>query len=371
MKSSAVALLASLAVAGSACAQWPMEWASGYQLPGANGEVRAITAFDDGSGSALYVGGSFSYAGAVPVENVARWDGQCWSAVGSGLIFVRTLTVYHDGTGSAVYAGTSDGVHRWNGQQWQLVGDWHGAPYALLGFDDGAGPALYAGFEDVPCILRWDGHMWSDVGGGMNMSGDTPYVKALAIFDDGQGPKLYAGGLFTRAGSVGAGSIARWDGTAWASLPGGGLNGWVNALLAYDDGSGSALYAGGWFRDNDADVLVKRWNGTSWAWVGDGTIPDGLGVHSLAAFDDGSGPALYAGGEFFYLARWNGSTWSQAGAALSSSVWALAAYTPRGGASGLYLGGLLSVAGEVGCAHIARWNGQTFTSLGSGLGLSS
>src|SRR5690606_19719056 len=50
-----------------------------------NGEVRAMTVFDDGSGPALYVGGTFPTARGLAVNRVARWDGSSWTALGPGL----------------------------------------------------------------------------------------------------------------------------------------------------------------------------------------------------------------------------------------------------------------------------------------------
>ena len=82
---------------------------------------------------------------------------------------------------------------------------------------------------------------WSALGSGINGR-----VDALTVFDDGTGPALYAGGIFTTAGGVAANRIAKWDGTQWSAL-GSGLNNIVRALTAFDDGTGSALYAGGNF----------------------------------------------------------------------------------------------------------------------------
>jgi hypothetical protein len=37
--------------------------------------VGALTVFDDGSGPALYAGGTFVTAGGVTVSRIAKWDG--------------------------------------------------------------------------------------------------------------------------------------------------------------------------------------------------------------------------------------------------------------------------------------------------------
>ena len=129
---------------------------------------------------------------------ILRWDGQRWSAEGSGVGYVLTFTVYDDGTGPALYAGTDAGVYRWDGQQWRRVGDWTGVTYCLLGYDDGSGPALYAASPDFN-MIRWNGREWSPVG---ELS-----ANALAIWDDGAGPALYAGW----------GGVWKWNGASFDS----------------------------------------------------------------------------------------------------------------------------------------------------------
>ena len=160
------------------------QWAEDlFCLPGLDGTVYAAVSWDDGTGEALYVGGSFAVAECSTIANIARWDGSAWTSLGSG-------------TNSAVHA--------------------------LAVFDDGSGPALYAGGEfwtagaqAAGFIARWDGTDWSPLGSGMNNT-----VRALTVFDDGgeAGPALYAAGEFSSAGAQWASRIARWDGSAWSLL---------------------------------------------------------------------------------------------------------------------------------------------------------
>src|SRR5260370_572219 len=78
----------------------------GMRLRGMGARVWALTAFDDGTGPALYAGGQFTTAGGVAANYVAKWDGSQWSALGSGTdAVVWALTVFDDGTGPALYAG--------------------------------------------------------------------------------------------------------------------------------------------------------------------------------------------------------------------------------------------------------------------------
>jgi len=283
--------------------------------------VAALSVFDDGLGPALYAGGLFTFAGGVPANQIAKWDGKQWSALGTGLGGVApnvgALTVFDDGTGPALYVGgdftlagdvPASRIAKWDGNQWSALGSGMnaGAVDALTVFDDGTGPALYAGglFMFAGGVLangiaRWDGAQWSALGSGMG-GGARPYVAALTVFDDGMGTALHAGGLFTLAGGVPASRIAKWDGTQWSAL-GGGVNNVVFAPTVFDDGTGPALYVGGDFTlagDVPASRIAK-WDGTQWSALGSG-IEGGRGpyVAALTVFDDGTGPALYAGGDF-------------------------------------------------------------------------
>src|SRR5215472_2024241 len=57
-------------------------WVSLGGLPGTDGGVTA--AVTDASGN-LYIGGGFTAAGNVVANNVAKWNGSGWSALGSGV----------------------------------------------------------------------------------------------------------------------------------------------------------------------------------------------------------------------------------------------------------------------------------------------
>lgn len=87
-------------------------------------------------------------------------------------------------------------------------------------------------------------------------------------------------------------------------------------------------------------------------------------VLALTVFDDGGGPALYAGGGFTTaggvranrIARWDGSTWSALGSGMNGTVWALTVFDDGSG-PGLYAGGLFSTAGDRVSGFLARWSG--------------
>jgi hypothetical protein len=275
---------------------------------GINGPVYALTVFDDGTSPALYAGGSFTRAGDVAVNNVAKWNGSTWTPLDTNAPSTTlALTVFDDGTGPALYAGASfDGVAKWDGLTWTPLGTGLSNLYALTGFDDGTGPALYA--AGLFLIRKWDGANWTALGG---LSGII--VGALAVFDDGSGPALFAGGNFQRAGNTVADSFAKWDGSSWTGLH--GISEDIYVLSVFDDGTGPALYLGGGY--HGVPGRVRKMNGEV---LNPGfTIDVGYSglVYALAGFDDGTGPAVYAGGYFNRsgattvnnIAKWNGSNW--------------------------------------------------------------
>jgi hypothetical protein len=293
------------------------------------GSVFALAAYDDGGGPDLYAGGGFTSAGGVAASSIARWNGSAWSALGSGMSGgpVFALAVFDDGGGPTLYAGggffaaggvAASNIARWNGSAWSALGSGvgGGSVNALAVFDDGSGPALYVGGSfssagGVPAtgIARWNGSAWSALGSGVGGS-----VFALAVHDDGGGLALYAGGFFFTDGGGPANFIARWDGASWSPL-GPGTDHLVSTLAVFDDGGGSALYAGGFFVTAGGKPAKKiaRWDGSSWSPLGNG-MSGGFNalVDELTVYDDGGGPALFAGGNFTsaidsadsYIAKW-------------------------------------------------------------------
>ena len=372
-------------------AKWNgVSWSTLGVLGGMEDGVRALAVYDDGSGPALYAGGNFDSAGGNATSGLARWDGSSWSTLGSGVSggistpTVYALAVHDDGSGPALFAGgeftTVSGVSavriaRWNGVGWTRLGNGLNQQVnALAVHDDGNGPKLYAGRNGA--ISRWSGTQWTSI--GVVTGGSPPIISALETWDDGTGPALYVGGTFTSAGGTPANCLAKWNGTSWSALPS-QTNGSVRALAAFDSGNGAELHAGGEFTSagSQAARYLARWNGTSWRTVGDGL--DGW-VAALEVFDDGSGPALFAAGFFEHaggsvvnsIVKWNGSGWEALGSGLTyfggpAEPTALAAFDDGSGPA-LYAAGNMSHAGGLPVSGVARWNGSTWSAVGSGLG---
>ena len=251
-------------------------------------------------------GGALPSSPALTLQHVVRWDGAGWTAVGDFGPFVYALgSADAGGTGRKLYAtGRFDdapyrGIAAFDGATWtDLAGGLHGEGFALLEHDDGSGPRLFVGgsfatSQSSPAnrVAAWNGTSWANVGGAMN-----DLAAALAIHDEGSGPKLFAAGRFTLSGpSIVTKRIARWDGTNWTSLGSGAANGigdgGVNALASF----GGELYAGGTFTlAGGAPVnYLARWNGTTWSDVPGGgangavltlTVHDARGTSAETTF---------------------------------------------------------------------------------------
>jgi hypothetical protein len=354
---------------------------------GFNGIVQTLAVHNN----TLYAGGGFTASGATSVNRVARWTGSSWAPLGSGMDdLVYTLRSVNDGSGAALYAGgffsTAGGnsanfVARWNGSSWSSIGNGtNNQVFALGGFDDGTGPALFvggrfssAGVTEASLIAKWDGGGWEPLASGLSRDG-TPNIWAATTFDAGSGPALVVGGDFTSADGAASSNIATWDGVSWSPL-GSGANGPVFALGVFDDGSGPALFAGGRFDfvGGVAARRIARWNGSAWSSVGSGIT--GTNVQVFTTFDDGSGPALYAGGTFTNaggvaagnIAKWNGTAWSALGSGASGTVDALAVFDDGSGPR-LYASGSFTSAGGSPASRIARWDGLSWAPVGGGLG---
>lgn len=389
------------------------------------------------SGNNLYVGGSMIAAGGVSVNNVAKWDGSSWSALGKGVeSTVNGVAVAMDGvyvvgfpittagevganniarwniatsswsavvgnnktnhnyasrlvraikvSGTEVYAGGDfraaggvivNHVGKWNGSGWSALGSGvsGGTITANYGVVDAiavrgievyvGGTFTIAGGDSAYRIARWNGSKWSALGSGVSHSLGGARVAAIAL----NGKDVYVGGVFTNAGGVAVNNIAKWDSVSktWSAVGSGGISS-VTALAV----SGNDLYVGGSFSTVDGVPAnsIAKWNGSSWSALGNGVNrPPGGGLVSSMTVD---GNNLYVGGFFSIagdvpasnVAKWNGSSWSALGSGVSDVVNAIAV-----NGNEVYVGGRFPQVNTMLANYIARWNGSSWSTLGSGL----
>jgi hypothetical protein len=133
--------------------------------------------------------------------------------------------------------------------------------------------------------------------------------------------------------------------------------------------AGPALFAGGYFgfAGGASAYYIAKWNGTTWSNLGSGLNSY---VRALAVVDLGAGPSLFVGGNFTaagggfagHVARWNGSAWSSVGAGLDGFIYSLAGFDDGWGTA-VYAGCTLTHSSP----GIVKWDGSSWSPLGSGV----
>jgi len=309
-------------------------WDDRFDTLGLNGPVYAIAV----RGQDVYAGGYFTKAGEVSANNIARWDGSTWHALGNG--------ISSSGTPAIVYALA-------------LAAD--GKLYA-------AGQFATAGNGNANNIAVWNGSDWARLGSG-GARGTNSTVYALAAKEN----EIFAGGIFTMAGDIVVNGVAKWNGVQWSRLGATSANGvtggGVYALSIY----GELLIAGGDFANAGAVASVNniaQWHITTGTWA---ALAQGINgkVQSLSGIFFGD---LVAGGIFSSaigvrannVAKWNGNAWASLGTGAANGVTgevrALAA-----GAGYLYVGGNFFEAGGAPIRSIARRDRNSWSTLSSGV----
>ncbi|MCA9284097.1 MAG: hypothetical protein KDA22_02690 [Phycisphaerales bacterium] len=378
--------------AGSFVAKWSgSTWTT---LADTNDVVHAMVAFDQGAGERLVVGGAFTTLNGQSLLRLAQWDGSAWTTFAGGANkAVTSLAVLETDGNSLLFAGgwftilggfAAKYAATWNGSWWSQMGS-SGVPTALAVIDLGDGPALYAGKPQVyqDRVERWDGANWIML----------PYgafggvVHAIGRVREGDSWRLIAGGEFEFQFNRRAGSLGRIGEDDWGALPplapGVGVNGTVTAVLPRIEDGRTVIYVGGSFTVA-GDVPAKgiaRWDGSCWSALvdasGQGLDGKSSTVAALAVYDDGSGPAIYAGGFFDTaggvpskrLARWDGSSWSTVGSvALPGGDPAVLGMRvgDLGEGQKLFITGRFTSVGGVAAKNVAAWDGATWEAFGEG-----
>ncbi|MBC7772664.1 MAG: hypothetical protein H7210_09245, partial [Pyrinomonadaceae bacterium] len=241
---------------------------------------------------------------------------------------------------------------------------------------------------------------------GDGLPGVNGYINQMQTWDpDGPGPRdpeLLVWGSFTAAGTNRVTNIATWNGTRWAPVGGpiapGANPGSITAVTVMPNNDLIALGSA-----PGATNQVSRWNGSSWESMGFPTtparsvvgLPDGrvvVGTYNRPYIWDGATWSLISGaplGSYPVLAvlqdgslvaaiddtaqervmRWDGSTWTSLGTAqgLGSGDALLMLRVLANG--DLIAGGFLTSIAGVPTPGVARWNGSTWSSLGTGTNL--
>ncbi len=340
--------------------------------PGFDAPVYALAVGPDGS---LYAGGGFTNGPYPPFNHVARWDGTAWNRLGQGpangvsgtvseLEFGADGMLYAAGNFTVAGGSVVNRVARWDGDAWSALGS--GINDVVYGLAVGPDGSVYvgggfsgAGDQRAIHIARWDGSEWGPLAEGLT----DGYPYKLAIGPDGT---LYAVGDFSVAGTVAATFVAAWSGEAWTSLG----SSFDDMVLAVAEDPAGVVYAGGRFKTAGGAVanLVARLEEGEWRGFGEG-LQGGLyaSVNDIQVDTNGD---VYVVGNFYasgdddvrHVARWNGTVWQNVGniSITNTNVYCIVVNKPNN----IYIGGSFSLAGSRG---IAKWNGATWGPVGGGL----
>jgi hypothetical protein len=207
-----------------------------------------------------------------------------------------SLAIAANGTPYIAWSDSGDGdteiyVRRWNGASWEEVG---------TGSAGGGGISNNSGNSFEPRLVF--------------APDNTPYVAWYDVSDGDT--EIY---------------VRSWNGSSWievgaGSATGGGISNNTGssiypAIAVASDGTPYITW-----EDNssggDTEIFVRRWNGSSWVEVGNGSANGegisnnsgvssnpslALGIPYIAWYDDSSG------NNEIYVRRWNGADWEEVG----------------------------------------------------------
>lgn len=256
---------------------------------------------------------------------VEHWDGTGWTVVPSPNVPNQhnslTAVTAVPGSPNELWAvGRADFsepfILHWNGTQWSIVpGPPAGSVPILYGVvaisTNDVWAVGWTGGKSGPVTLtlHWDGSTWSVVP-SPNPGSTFNYLWAVGAVASNE---VWAVGEFIAAGGDGHTLILKWNGTAWAQLPGDntGPIGLSFSLKSVSAIGGSDV----WTVGTNSHTLAEHWNGTSWTIAPSPNT--GVGDNILNSVS-GSGPSdvwevgFYAFGteKRTLIEHWNGVDWS-------------------------------------------------------------
>ncbi len=260
---------------------------------------------------------------------VRRWNGSAWVEMGAGSasgvgisngsseFYSPSLVIGPDGVPVIAWSGPSDTffnpwnifIKRWNGSAWVEMGAGSASGGGVSNTLEGSSaPSLAIGPDKMPVVAwaqvmepvsnrreiyvkRWNGSAWTELGTGSASGGgisNTPNISSsptVAVGSDGK-PVVAWTELFYRNGNemVVAIHVRRWNGSSWAevgagSAAGDGISYNPESTSSTDPSlvigpGGEPIVAWGvrntlW--ETDENVFVKRWNGSAWVEMDEGS----------------------------------------------------------------------------------------------------
>jgi hypothetical protein len=214
-----------------------------------------------------------------------------------------------------------------------------------------------SGHDNTHAIARWNGSVWDSVPGG-----GVPFQNGVVNDMTTDNNELYICGTFSSVGGVAANLAAKFDGTTWSAIGSNysfSPNDVFNAIEFYHGN----LYVGGTIHDSQGNLFrLAMWDGTNWHFL---NTPRGgsAGIWDMEVFND----ELYVCGEFYFadgnpgnsVMRWNDTTWRDVGGSVQdyASPWSVMKQM-RVHDGKLYCIGNFQMVGNVEARGLASWDGN-------------
>tara|TARA_R110002072_G_scaffold273219_1_gene433661 strand:- start:52504 stop:54888 length:2385 start_codon:yes stop_codon:yes gene_type:complete len=375
-------------------AQCQLAWQSGAGASGVAGASWSLASMANGD---IAICGEFLLAGDVLANNVVRYDGSNFHALGDGVtgtVFASAVLPNGDlivgGQFGSAGGSTANNVARWDGVTWSPMSTGtNGRVLSLAALPNGdvVAAGLFGFAGGVPCnqLARWDGSSWSPLGTHSFSS-----VRTIEVDANGD---LLAGGQSAIS------RVQRWNGTSWSSLPGVVASELVSPADMVFLPNGDLVMVG-----NTTEGVLQVWDGSQLTTL----QPPVAGAVSLGVAANGDllvgRSNLYAQGAA--MLRFDGSTWTII-SGMGGSVWSIAAdnagntfaargtFLVRAGLLRLvgnsvvpvtvapesadvdaivaaqdgdvFVGGVFAEIAGIAANNIARWDGSTYQALGLGV----
>jgi hypothetical protein len=333
-------------------------------IPGITGEVMALQQVGD----KILAGGTFTIAGN-SFANLALWDGQSWSSIGSPdpgpvrAILARPEGIYIGGDFNTIGGKPVSKLARCNGAAWESLAHFRGPAKveSIVGEQDRlyiGGRFTNIGGADFENVAEWDGAAWNNVGGGLNHPSGVAEVRNLNLIDH----QLWASGLFFYSGNdLRTGpiviSIGTWDGAKWIDRgPASQFPVYVPVIDLAGQQYTAIPFAPGMLE-------IARYTATGWEPSGRGSIT--LGARFLVP----------AQGKIFHTTLFQTNFWSLASfdgksSSLVSTIFRATTPAPTAGIywhNQVFLSAKSQVFGSTTANKIAAWDGSNWLPLGNGL----
>ncbi|MBS0190367.1 MAG: hypothetical protein U0573_05620 [Phycisphaerales bacterium] len=386
-----VALPLAAGMCTSAIAQCGAQWLSGLQSPDLTATPSSAVEWDpDGAGprpSVIVVGGPFTKAGTLAVNNLASWNGTNWEKPQGSVQFLgsslQSPTLF--AFASDLYAIDNARVYRWNGAGWtELLGLSGARRLALFNGSLVALGDLIIGGQSH-WVARLDGSAWTPIDPPLR-TGFTHILNDLIVVSG----QLMISGRFFFTSAASATSFATFDGANWTNGPSLPFTQIAEQFCAADNalfvGSSAGIYqqtGQTWTilaAPLGSDLLLAKspggklcasfkagsspvyeWDGAGWQTIGSAS-PNGtstpLGLVSTRF-------GLLAFGTYVTrVSIYNGDNWGPVSESFGGIISALG-HSDGSLIAGQGFRGLTSSSFVATDARIATWDGQRFRTIGA------